>query len=83
MSGRKIYIFRHNKYEASWSQFTEPCVFSDVYMFAEIVVLAESAEEAYTLAGRESGWSEEELRKITPRIIETGESRVVTKFVTG
>jgi len=81
-NNRKIYIFRHNKYEASWSQFNEPVVYTGTYMFAEMVIVAFSLEEAYELAAKEKDWFVDELKKITPRIVELDESAVVTKFIT-
>ncbi len=35
----KIFAFRHNKFKASWSQFNEPNIYKNGYMYAEILVL--------------------------------------------
>lgn len=79
----KIFIFRHNKFLASWSQLAEPNVFKDGYMHAEIIVLANNLEEAYAQLMKEDSWDLEEIKRLTPIIIELDQPKVITKLVHG
>lgn len=50
-------------------------------MQAEVVVLAETREEALDLISKEDRWNMEELNRIEPLVIPLGRSTVVTSFV--
>ena len=77
----KLYSFRHNKFEASWSQFSEPNVFREGYMFAELIVLAENLEQAYELISSEKEWDLEEVKRLEARVISLDEARGVSAYV--
>jgi len=79
----KIFAFRHNKFKASWSQLGEPNVYRNGYMYAEIIVLANNIEEAYLQIEKENNWDLEEIKRLTPVIIELDQPKVVTKLVHG
>lgn len=79
----KLFAFRHNKFQASWSQFSEPNIYNKGYMYAEIVVLAENVEEAYVILAKEKNWDLEEIKRLTPVTIELDQPKVVTKLVHG
>lgn len=79
----KIFIFRHSKFLASWSQLAEPNIYRDGYMQAEIVVLAKDIEEAYEEIRKEKNWDLEEIKRLTPIIIELDQPKVITKLVHG
>jgi len=77
----KLFIWRHSKLFSSWSMFDEPHVYRDNYLQAEIIVLANSEEEALELVGNEERWNVEELKRIPPRVLALDEPAVVGKFV--
>ena len=77
----KLLIWRHSKLFSSWSMFDEPHVYRDNYLQAEIIVLANSEEEALELVGNEERWNVEELKRIPPRVLALDEPAVVGKFV--
>lgn len=79
----KLFTFRHNKFQASWSQFTEPNIYRAGYMYAEIIVLANSIEEAYEEISKEADWDLEEIKRLTPVIIELDQPKVVGRMVHG
>lgn len=79
----KLFAFRHNKFQASWSQFTEPNIYRGGYMFAEIIVLANDLEEAYKELANETEWDLEEIKRLTPIIIDLDQPKVVTSMVHG
>ncbi len=79
----KIFLFRHNKFQASWSQLGEPNIYRNGYMYAEIVVLAKNIEGAYEELKKETNWDLEEIKRLTPIIIELDQPKVVTKLVHG
>ena len=79
----KLFSFRHNKFRASWSQLSEPVIYINGYMYAEIIVLAENIEEAYLQIAKEDKWDLEEIKRLTPVIIELDQPKVVKKLVHG
>ena len=78
-----IFLFRHNKSQASWSQLGEPNIYRNGYMYAEIVVLAENLEGAYEELKKETNWDLEEIKRLTPIIVELDQPKIVTKLVHG
>lgn len=80
----KLYVWRHNRRYHSWSMLEEPCVHQAFYHDAIAVVLANSQEEALRLlAGEGSGWLVEELRRLTPSVIELNQPRVIFQEARG
>lgn len=79
----KLYIFRHNKFRSSWSMLAEPNIYRGGYMHAEILVLAPDLEAAYGLLMNEADWDVEEIRRLTPLVVELDQPRVVTALVHG
>ena len=77
----KIFCFRHNKFRSSWSMLSEPNIYRDGYMYAEIVVLANTVEEAYEIIAAEKNWDAEEIRRLTPVVFDTDKPQVITKLV--
>ncbi|MGZ6210539.1 MAG: hypothetical protein ACXWL9_10370, partial [Syntrophales bacterium] len=61
-----IFIWRHSKRFSSWSMFDEPQIYRDNYMQAEVLVLANSQEEALGLLREDDKWDTEELKRIQP-----------------
>jgi len=76
-----IFIWRHSKKFSSWSMFNEPHIYDDNYMQAEVVVLANSKEEALELLRREDKWNIEELKRIEPKIVTLDKPCVVSKLI--
>jgi hypothetical protein len=76
-----IYIWRHSKKFSSWSMFTEPHIYEDNYMQAEVVVLANTKDEALTLLQNEDKWNIDELKRIEPKIISLDEPCIVSKLI--
>lgn len=79
----KLYCFRHNKFRSSWSMLAEPNIYRSGYMYAEIIVLAGSAEEAYELLAEQQNWDVEEIKRLTPVVFELDQPQVITKLVHG
>jgi hypothetical protein len=77
----KIFIWRHSKKFSSWSMFNEPHIYDDNYMQAEVVVLAESLEEALALLTNDERWNIEELKRIEPTTMDTDQPRIVYKQI--
>jgi hypothetical protein len=77
----KIFIWRHSKKFSSWSMFNEPHIYDDNYMQAEVIVLAESPEEALELLKQDEKWNIEELKRIQPHMIDVNQPRVVSKQI--
>jgi len=77
----KIYIWRHSKKFSSWSMFNEPHIYSDNYMQAEVIVLAESKEKALELLKDDDKWNVEELKRIEPIIVDIAHPRVIGKLI--
>jgi hypothetical protein len=79
----KLFAFRHNKFQASWSQFTEPNIYRSGYMYAEIIVLANNLDQAYEELAKEADWDLEEIKRLTPVIIELDQPKVLARMVHG
>jgi hypothetical protein len=77
----KIFIWRHSKKFSSWSMFNEPHIYDDNYMQAEVVVLAESRDEALALLTNDDRWNIEELKRIEPITMDTARPRIVYKQI--
>jgi hypothetical protein len=77
----KIFIWRHSKKFSSWSMFDEPHIYRDTYMQAEVVVLANSKEEALDLLSEDDKWDIEELKRIQPITVPLERPCVVSKLI--
>jgi len=77
----KIYIWRHSKLYSSWSMFDEPNVYTDMYVHAEVSVLANSKEEALELISKDKKWDIGELARIEPRVLDLTEPTIISKVV--
>ena len=77
----KIFVWRHSKLYSSWSMFDEPHICRHNYMQAEVVVLANTVEEALALLERDDTWNVEELKRVEPSIVDVEHPAVVTKVV--
>jgi hypothetical protein len=60
--------------------FTEPHIYDDNYMQAE-VVLANSKEEALEILRREDKWNIEELKRIEPKTVVLDQPCVVSTLI--
>jgi len=76
-----IFIWRHSKKFSSWSMFNEPHIYDDNYMQAEVIVLANSEDEALELLKKEDKWNVEELKRIKPITVALEQPCVVSKSV--
>ena len=76
-----IFIWRHSKKFSSWSMFDEPHIYEDNYMQAEVVVLANSGDEALDLLSKNDKWNIEELKRIQPIIVPLDHPCVVSKLI--
>ncbi|MGZ6236092.1 MAG: hypothetical protein ACXWMJ_02075 [Syntrophales bacterium] len=76
-----IFIWRHSKKFSSWSMFDEPHIYRDNYMQAEVLVLANSQEEALGLLREDDKWDTEELKRIQPIIVPLDWPCVVGKLI--
>ena len=76
-----IFIWRHSKKFSSWSMFNEPHIYNDNYMQAEVIILANSEDEALGLLKKEDKWNIEELKRIKPTTVALDEPRIVSKSV--
>ena len=76
-----LYVWRHSKVFSSWSMFDEPHICRQNYMQAEVVVLANSKEEALELLQDDETWNLEELKRLEPRVFSLDSPTVVTKLV--
>jgi hypothetical protein len=76
-----IFIWRHSKKFSSWSMFDEPHIYQDNYMQAEVVVLANSREEALGLLSKDSKWDIEELKRIQPITVPLDQPCIVSKLI--
>ncbi len=80
----KLIIWRHNRKVHSYSMIEEPVVHQDFYTEAIAVIMAESLEQALTLLKvTNTGWRTEDLRLLTPLILECTEPSVVYQGVYG
>ena len=77
----KIFIWRHSKKFSSWSMFNEPHIYRDNYLQAEVVILAESQDEALNLLKTDDKWDIEELKRINPITIEVDHPCIVSKLI--
>lgn len=76
-----IFIWRHSKKFSSWSMFDEPHIYRDNYMEAEVVILANSREEALDLLTEDDKWDIAELKRIQPIIVPLDRPSVVAKLI--
>ncbi len=77
----KIFIWRHTKRFSSWSMFDEPHVYKDNYIEAEVIILANSKDEALELLKNDDKWDIEELKRIEPKIILLDQPAVIDQQV--
>jgi hypothetical protein len=76
--GMKVFIWRHNRKFHSWSMINEPIINQACYTDAVLVVQAESIEQAYQIVSKQAeGWIVEELKRLEPRILETGNPTII------
>ena len=61
--------------------FNEPHVYDDNYMQAEVIVLANSEDEALDLLKEEGKWNIEELKRIKPIKVALDQPCVVGKLI--
>ncbi len=76
-----IFIWRHSKKFSSWSMFDEPHIYQDNYMQAEVVVLANSREEALDILSKDDKWNIEELKRIQPINVPLDQPCIVSKLI--
>lgn len=77
----KIFIWRHTKRFSSWSMFDEPHVYKDNYIEAEVIILANSKDEALELLKNDDKWDIEELKRIEPKIVLLDQPAVVDQLI--
>lgn len=79
-----IYVWRHNKTYHSHSMIDEPCVNSEFYLDAIVVVLAHDLEEALTkLAEENKGWRTEDLRQLPCNVYPADKAAVIFSELRG
>jgi len=61
--------------------FDEPHIYQDNYMQAEVVVLANSREEALDLLSEDDKWNIEELKRIQPITVPLDRPCIVSKLI--
>jgi hypothetical protein len=76
-----IFIWRHSKKFSSWSMFDEPHIYEDNYMQAEVIVLANSRDEALDLLFKDDKWNIEELKRIQPITVTLDQPCIVSKLI--
>jgi hypothetical protein len=76
-----IFIWRHSKKFSSWSMFDEPHIYRDNYMQAEVVVLANSKDEALDLLREDDKWDIDELKRIQPITVPIDQPCIVGKLI--
>ena len=76
-----IFIWRHSKKFSSWSMFDEPHIYEDNYMQAEVIVLANSRDEALDLLFKDDKWNIEELKRLQPITVPLDQPCVVSKLI--
>lgn len=80
----KLFIWRHNRKFHSWSMMNEPCVHEAFYTDAIAMVAAETQEEALQiLESQQHGWRMEDVKGLTPKVIELGAAQVIFEEVRG
>ena len=77
----KIFIWRHSKRFSSWSMFDEPHVYKDNYIEAEVIILANSQDEALELLKNDKRWDIEELKRIEPKVVLLDQPAVVDQLI--
>ena len=77
----KIFIWRHSKRFSSWSMFDEPHVYKDNYIEAEVIMLANSKDEALELLKNDDKWDIEELKRIEPKVVPLDQPVVVDQLI--
>ncbi len=77
----KIFIWRHSKRFSSWSMFDEPHVYKDNYIEAEVIILANSKDEALELLKNDDKWDIEELKRIEPKVVLLDQPAVVDQLI--
>jgi len=76
-----IFIWRHSKKFSSWSMFDEPHIYEDNYMQAEVIVLANSRDEALDLLFKDDKWNIEELKRLQPITVTLDQPCIVSKLI--
>jgi hypothetical protein len=61
--------------------FDEPHIYEDNYMQAEVVVLANSRDEALDLLFKDDKWNIEELKRLQPITIPLDQPCIVSKLI--
>jgi hypothetical protein len=61
--------------------FNEPHIYDDNYMQAEVIVLADSEDEALDLLKKDDKWNIEELKRIKPITVALDQPCIVSKSV--
>ena len=61
--------------------FDEPHIYQDNYMQAEVVVLANSRDEALDLLRKNDKWNIEELKKIQPIKVPLDQPCIVSELI--
>lgn len=79
----KIFIWRHNKTYSSWSMFDEPNIYKKGYFTAEVIVAAESLEQALELLKTEPVWDIEELKRIEPEVVSLERPAIIRRLIDG
>lgn len=77
----KIFIWRHSKKFSSWSMFNEPHIYDDNYLQAEVIVLAESIDEALKILSQDDKWNIEEIKRIEPIVVDTEKPGIIGKLI--
>jgi hypothetical protein len=61
--------------------FDEPHIYEDNYMQAEVIVLANSRDEALDLLFKDDKWNIEELKRIQPITVTLDQPCIVSKLI--
>jgi hypothetical protein len=61
--------------------FDEPHIYEDNYMQAEVVVLANSRDEALDLLFKDDKWNIEELKRLQPITVTLDQPCIVSKLI--
>ncbi len=77
----KIYTWLHSTAFSSWSVMEELKIHKDNYTNAEVMVLAESEEEALKLLEKNGHWNIEDLRQIRPVVTSLEEVSILRSFI--
>lgn len=80
----KLFIWRHNRKHHSWSMIEEPCIHQAFYNDAIVMIAANSVDEALELLAAEgAAWLIDDLRRLTPRILDLDQPGIVFQEVRG